>query len=54
MLRFNKSDLKELKAFLYSNYCHDANLENVQYDYKKDSIKVDLLNPIFDVKIGIK
>ena len=50
MPRFNKSNIKELKDFLYNSYAHDAKLENVKYKSGEDSIKIELYNPIFEVK----
>ena len=32
---------------------HDANLENVEYNCKEDSIKIKLVNPIFGVQIDL-
>lgn len=52
MPRYNKNSVKELKAFLYNSYIHDAKLENVEYDCKEDNIKIKLVNPIFCVQIG--
>lgn len=51
MLKYNRNNTKELKAFLYNSYVHDAKLENIKYDYIEDSIKIELFNPIYDVKI---
>lgn len=53
MPRYNKNSVKELKAFLYNSYIHDANLENVEYNCKEDSIKIKLVNPIFGVQIDL-
>lgn len=53
MPRYNKNNTKELKEFLYNSYVHDAKLENVKYDCGKDSIKIKLFNPIFNVKIDL-
>lgn len=53
MPRFNKNNTKELKEFLYDSYIHDAKLENVQYNCREDSIKIELFNPIFDVKLDL-
>ena len=51
MPRYNINNTKELKKFLFNSYVHDANLENVEYDHREDSIKIELFNPIFNVKI---
>lgn len=51
MQRYNKKSTKELEEFLYNSYVHDAKLENVKYNYREDSIKIELYNPISDVKI---
>lgn len=53
MSKYTKSNVEELKAFLYDSYVHDANLGNVEYSCKEDSIKIELFNPIFDVKIDL-
>ena len=53
MLRYNKNNIKELKEYLYNSYVHDAKLENIKYDCKEDSIKIELFNPIFNVKIDL-
>ena len=53
MSRYNKNNTKELKEFLYNSYIHDAKLENAKYDCREDSIKIELFNPISDVKIDL-
>ena len=53
MPRFNKSNTKELKEFLYNSHVHDAKLKNFKYDCREDNIKIELLNPITDVKIDL-
>ena len=53
MSKYTKSNVEELKAFLYNSYVHDANLGTVEYSCKEDSIKIELFNPIFDVKIDL-
>ena len=53
MPRYNKSNTEELKDFLYNSYVHDARLENIKYNYREDSIKIELYNPISDVKIDL-
>ena len=53
MPRYDKSNTKELKEFLYSSYVHDAKLENVKYYCREDSIKIELFNPIYSVKIDL-
>lgn len=53
MSKYTKSNFEELKAFLYDSYVHDANLEYVEYSCKDDRIKIELYNPIFDVKIDL-
>lgn len=51
MPKFDKKKQKRLKEFLYNKYIHDAKLENLMYKYGEDSIKIELCNPIFNVKI---
>lgn len=53
MPRYKKNNTKELKEFLYNSYVHDAKLENVKYDCREDSIKIELFNPISNVKIDL-
>ena len=53
MPRFNKNNIKELKEFLYNSYDHDAKLKNAKYDSGEDSLKIELYNPIFKVKIDL-
>ena len=53
MPRYNKNNTKELKDFLYNSYVHDAKLENIKYDCREDNIKIELFNPIFNVKIAL-
>ena len=53
MPRYSKNNIKELKKFLYNSYVHDAKLENIKYDCKEDSIKIELFNSIYDVKIAL-
>ena len=51
MPRYNKDNVKGLKELLYNSYVHDAELENEEFDFKEDSIKITLSNPIFGAKI---
>ena len=53
MPRYNKNNIKELKDFLYNSYVHDAKLDNIKYDCREDNIKIELFNPIFNVKIAL-
>ena len=53
MPRFDRNNIKELKEFLQNSYDHDAKLENIRYDCGEDSIKIELFNPIFNVKIAL-
>ena len=53
MPRYNKNNTKELKEFLCNSYVHDAKLENVKYDCREDNIKIELFNPISDIKIDL-
>ena len=52
MPRYNKDNVKGLKELLYNSYVHDAELENAEFDFKEDSIKITLFNPIFGAKIN--
>lgn len=53
MSRFNKNNTKELKELLYNSCVHDAKLENLVYICGEDSIKIEIINPIFNVKIDL-
>lgn len=53
MPRFDKSKIKEMKYFLYNSCVHDAKIENVEYQCGEDIIKIELFNPIFNVKINL-
>ena len=51
MPRYDKNNADELKELLYNSCVHDAKLENVEHDFREDSIKIKLFNPIYGVKI---
>lgn len=53
MPRYKKNNIKELKEFLYNSYAHDAKLKNINYDCSEGNIKIELFNPIFDVKTDL-
>lgn len=53
MLRFDKNNTQELKELLYNSCVHDAKLENIGYNCGENSIKIELFNPIFNVKIDL-
>lgn len=53
MPRFHTHNVEDLKELLYNSPVHDANLETVEYDCREDSLKIQLCNPIFGVKIDI-
>lgn len=53
MPRYHKNNEKELKEFLCNSYVHDAKLENIKYDCRKDTIIFELFNPIHDAKINL-
>ena len=53
MPRYNKNNIKELKEFLYNSCVHDAKLKNINYNWGENNIKIELFNPIFDVKINL-
>lgn len=52
MPRYDKNNADELKALLYNSCVHDAKLENAEHDFREDSIKIKLFNPISGVKIN--
>lgn len=54
MPRFKKENIKNLKDFLYNSNFHDAELKNIEYECREDCIKIELVNPIFDVRINFK
>lgn len=51
MPRFKKNDYKELKEYLYNSYDHDAIIEKLKYDFGGNSIRIEMFNPFFKVKI---
>lgn len=53
MPRFDKNNIKEIKDFLYNSCVHDAKMESVEYKCGEDTIKIELFNPIFNVKINL-
>ena len=53
MPRYNKSNTKELKEFLHNSCVHDAKLKNIKYERGEDKIKIELFNPISDIKIDL-
>ena len=53
MLRFDKSNIKELQEFLRNSYAHDAKLNSIEYDYGRDRLKAEIFNPIFNVNADI-
>lgn len=53
MPRFDKNNIKELKRVLYDSCVHDAKLGSVEYKCGNDSIKIELFNSIFNVRISL-
>ena len=53
MPRYNKKNTKELKEYLYNSCVHDATLESIRYNCENDTIKIQLYNQLFDVKINL-
>lgn len=53
MPRYNKSNTEELKEFLYNSCVHDAELKNIKYNCGEDTLKIELFNPISNVKIDL-
>ena len=51
VLKYDKGNLRDLKELLYNSYVHDAKFKNIQYQCGEDNIKIELINPIFNVKI---
>lgn len=51
MPTYDKNNINELREILFNSYVHDAELENVEYNYKQGSIKIILYNPIFNAKM---
>lgn len=51
MKKFDKNNSSKLKELLYDSFVHDAKLENIEYKCGEDGIKIELFNPIFNVKI---
>ena len=50
MPSFDKSNIVELKAFLYNEWVHDAIIECVNCDYGNESVGISLFNPYCNVK----
>lgn len=53
MPKFDKNNVQALKELLYNSCVHDSKIENVVYKCGNDSIKINLFNPIFNVKFAI-
>jgi len=53
MLTFNKNRTRELKALLHNSCVHDAKLETIEYKCEEDSVKIELFNPNFGVRIKL-
>lgn len=53
MPTYDKNNINELRELLFNSYVHDAELENVEYNYKQGSIKIILYNPIFNAKMDL-
>lgn len=53
MPKYKKSNIKELREFLYHSYDHDAKFKSVIYDYSEGNLKIALFNPFFDVEIDL-
>ena len=51
MLIFDKSKTQEFKEFLYKSCVHDAVIKTIQYDIKKDQLKIELFNSSFNIKM---
>lgn len=47
---FYKDNINDLEELLYNSYVHDSKIENIRYKKDDDSIKIELFNPIFNVK----
>ena len=53
MPKYNKNNIKELKEYLRNSKVHDAKLKEIKYDCSEDTIKIELFNPIFGIKIDL-
>lgn len=53
MPRYSKSDIQELKEFLYNSHVHDAKFESIKYDRKESALHMVIVNPISDVKMNL-
>lgn len=53
MLQFNKCNTKELIALLYNSSIHDAKIDSIIYEYGKEILKIEAINPIFNTKINL-
>ena len=50
MPKFNKNNVRELVESLYNSYAHDAKINSIRYDNTEDELKIEVINPIFNVK----
>lgn len=53
MSTFNRNNIEELNDFLYNSNCHDSTLNSLKYDIIKDTITVELFNPIYKTKMRL-
>ena len=53
MPKFEKSSLKELRAYLYDSAVHDATIEKIDCNYGADCMEISLWNPFFKRRIDL-
>lgn len=51
MPRFDKTQIKELKDYLYQSNIHDARMKDSCYDRGKKMLSINVINPIHNVKM---
>ncbi len=53
MPQFNRDNVKELKKFLYNSYVHDAIIDRIEYETKEGILKIQLVNPLYNIRYNI-
>ena len=51
MKTFQRSNMKNLKEFIYSSCIHDAQIEGVRHNLKNNTFVIETTHPFFQVKM---
>ena len=51
MKTFQRSNMKDLKEFIYSSCIHDAQIESVRHNLKNNTLVIETFHPFFQVKM---